>query len=472
MEKSFFVPIEGPSIEFERHLNVDDNSRIFLSGRFGIGKSTFIKDFFNKHFKEKRIINLSPINYQVSNNEDVFEYIKYDILFQLIENNNLKLNEDINDKIIFYEYLKNQGLKDGYNVSLNFLSALPKIGHAFKGIEGITNFLKSYENFKSKNKNNDRSEILKFINQIETKGIKEFDFISEIINNTIENGDYFLIIDDLDRIDPEHIFRLLNIFSSHFNIKRNENKFGFEKIILIGDINNIESIYYHRYGNSADISGYLDKFYSDSVFYFSNDDAIISNVGKFLKQYGQNNKELSKSLKHIDVELAVIISDLIRNKSFTIRKFWLGIKNFKNKVDLDYIYIKAYENRTIPASQFIVIHLYVILENLFGFNSRELERALKNSAFTNKKQRIYERLIDELILLDPNIKFFSSNNQSITLEGMNIEIEEILDYWYINESNRKILKFKEGYKKNELINNFYQYFYEGYLNYKNKVYNS
>ena len=55
---------------------------------------------------------------------------------------------------------------------------------------------------------------------------------------------------------------------------------------------------------------------------------------------------------------------------------------------------------------------------------------------------------------------------------MNIEIEEILDYWYINESNRQILKFKEGYKKNELINNFYQYFYEGYLNYKNKVYNS
>jgi len=66
------------------------------------------------------------------------------------------------------------------------------------------------------------------LNKVKTK-ISEFlkkhntesDIISEIIKAKIqkskEKRESVLILDDLDRIDPEHIFRILNIFSAHFD---------------------------------------------------------------------------------------------------------------------------------------------------------------------------------------------------------------------------------------------------------------
>ena len=61
-----------------------------------------------------------------------------------------------------------------------------------------------------------------------TSNIFEYNFITQLINTTLENHkkvkeskddkyENVLIIDDLDRIDPEHIFRILNILSVHNN---------------------------------------------------------------------------------------------------------------------------------------------------------------------------------------------------------------------------------------------------------------
>lgn len=46
-----------------------------------------------------------------------------------------------------------------------------------------------------------------------------------------------LIIEDLDRIDPTHLFRIMNVLSSqvdnpYYSEVPNSNKFGFDKIIL------------------------------------------------------------------------------------------------------------------------------------------------------------------------------------------------------------------------------------------------
>ena len=49
----------------------------------------------------------------------------------------------------------------------------------------------------------------------------------------------FLIIDDFERIDPEHIFRILNVFSSHMEGDEN-NILGFDHVIIVGDIENIK----------------------------------------------------------------------------------------------------------------------------------------------------------------------------------------------------------------------------------------
>src|SRR5690606_21895589 len=73
---------------------------------------------------------------------------------------------------------------------------------------------------------------------------------------------------------PEHIFRLFNVFSVHFNQHYETNKFGFDKIIFVCDINNIKNIYHHKYGNNVDFVGYIDKFYSYLPFDFDNSQFI------------------------------------------------------------------------------------------------------------------------------------------------------------------------------------------------------
>src|SRR5690606_11957375 len=82
-----------------------------------------------------------------------------------------------------------------------------------------------------------------------------------------------LIIDDLDRIDPEHIFRILNVFGAHFENGQFEsfssytcNKFNFDKVILVCDINNIRNIFHSKYGTATDFAGYIDKFYTHEIF--------------------------------------------------------------------------------------------------------------------------------------------------------------------------------------------------------------
>ncbi len=79
-----------------------------------------------------------------------------------------------------------------------------------------------------------------------------------------------LIIDDLDRIDPEHIFRILNVFSAQVDLEnKGKHKLGFDKVILICDIHNIRNIFHHRYGSHTDFSGYIDKFYSTEIFEYN-----------------------------------------------------------------------------------------------------------------------------------------------------------------------------------------------------------
>ncbi len=81
--------------------------------------------------------------------------------------------------------------------------------------------------------------------------------------------------DDFDRIDPEHVFRILNIFAAYFddnlyNGKGKLNKFGFDKIIIVCDYNNLKSIFHHKYGSKTDFGGYINQFYSKKPFEVKN----------------------------------------------------------------------------------------------------------------------------------------------------------------------------------------------------------
>ena len=77
-----FIPLDKEFVRFREHLNIAP--RVVFSAKFGDGKTTFLKKMKEHEvMKDYHFFTLHPINYSVSKNEDVFEYIKRDILLQL-----------------------------------------------------------------------------------------------------------------------------------------------------------------------------------------------------------------------------------------------------------------------------------------------------------------------------------------------------------------------------------------------------
>lgn len=94
-----------------------------------------------------------------------------------------------------------------------------------------------------------------------------------------------LIVDDIDRLDPDEIFRLFNIFSLNFGKDPIQNKFGFDRVIFVCDIANIKEIYLHKYGKRVDFEGYIDKFYSVSPYKFDTNQFLIKLTSDFIRSF-------------------------------------------------------------------------------------------------------------------------------------------------------------------------------------------
>ena len=279
--------IEEAADRFQNHLDEKNNFRIIFSGKYGIGKSYFLNNFFDTRQEQYNKFLISPVNYAVSSNEDIFELIKVDLIMQLFERGMIKKESKVkiskSDKIQWFA--SNQPL----HFFKFFSTAIKKI--SYSGIEIETDFLKAFIELKEsydkytkkleKEMNTDQENFESFLNSFsETTGnIYESNFITQLINEKLGQAreskkENILIIDDLDRIDPDHIFRIFNILSAHNNFFGEKNKFSFDKIILVCDIENIRRIFEHRYGKEVDFEGYTDKFYSTKIFKYSNTDAV------------------------------------------------------------------------------------------------------------------------------------------------------------------------------------------------------
>lgn len=294
---------EAVNKQFESHLSVPNNSRIIFSGKFGHGKTTFLKEFFKEENKDViyKPIFLYPVNYSVATNEDIFEYIKYDILIEML-NKDYKFNH-IN--VDFWESVPFYIAKHPDKIVSLLLTMIPKVG---KQVGAIFNHLVKLRDALNENYINSKKDISEFeqiryfLSEIEKQkgSLYEGDIITNLINSSIstikkeENDDAdnllpktesVLVIDDLDRIDPEHIFRILNIFAAHFDsASSNVNKFGFDKVIIVCDIENIRNIFKAKYGIDTDFNGYIDKFYSHKVFNYDIKDGFLRYLYGMLKQ--------------------------------------------------------------------------------------------------------------------------------------------------------------------------------------------
>ena len=290
--------------EFDKHLNLDGNYRIIFSGRFGIGKTTFLKHFFDmpKNKEKYRAIHLFPVNYSVAENADIFEYIKYDVVAHLLSKSSDKeidLDQVDIPRRLAYPHLLSQTRRtiDVIAPLLHFFGPTGKV------FDGYKRLFEKLEEERKEAGTDDKTALINFLKEAQNQpgSPYEQDFYSQLINELLDkwkgieeevddskNGiETVLIVDDLDRVDPQHIFRLLNVFAAHFDTKLgdNYNKFRFDKVIFVCDEANIRSIFRHYYGIKADFNGYLDKFYSKEIYPFRIREDVLNKLPVWIDEF-------------------------------------------------------------------------------------------------------------------------------------------------------------------------------------------
>lgn len=370
------LSIKEESKRFKDHLLIEGNERIIFSGIFGIGKTYFIDNFFEQEDENFISIKLNPVNYSVSPNQDIFELIKFDIGYQLFSKN------PEFEKIEFGKvFSSSYYLVENYKKVISLLiKNLSKLDHRIDAIAKSTVELgEEINKFKNEIEKDEEKELKDFLdyfkNQIGT--FREENSITELINNLVETlkinnpgKKIVLVIDDLDRIDPEHIFRIMNVFSAHFDFYdfKNENKFGFDNVVLICDITNIRGIFHNKYGTNIDFSGYIDKFYSNEIFYYDFVSVINNNIDKFLSSIKIDDNRifthLQSSSNYYKDELIFLLRHMVAANSISMRAL---INFLKSKVILDSYAIKSYTSADYFRSDSTPILIVLqILEKIVG----------------------------------------------------------------------------------------------------------
>lgn len=289
MEEKFLIPIDDAIVAFRHHLDAHD--RTILSARFGDGKS-----FFLSHFMEDEdvaecytFLSIFPVNYQVIENRDIFDLIKRDILLQMLLRGVIETEVKITNDVALALYLQCQP----FSFAESFLPLLSELAMNEDAAKAAAVALAGKKFFKSIKQKIDKikdqgrdSQLEAFLNAVEKNPVVGQDAISSIIQQCLQqykekhpNKRVVLVIEDLDRIDPAHLFRILNIFSAHIDfcyrlgVQPDEtlvgNKFGLDKVIFVMDYRNVQRIYSHFYGEGANFEGYIEKFCSSNHFTYS-----------------------------------------------------------------------------------------------------------------------------------------------------------------------------------------------------------
>jgi len=336
---NYLIPIQDVEKTFSDFMDGEPKEKIFFSGKFGIGKTFFLRQYFETNKDKFETFHLFPINYQINSNEDIIKLLKYDILIELLNKPDFKFEESNNKKDIklFFSFLQEKKsingfltsvlsyIEDGASLSGNpAVSVIGKLGRPLKDILVLD---KEFQEYKKENQD---EEIINDFLQTVAKDNSITDYVSYFIKNTIQEfkkeKKSVLILDDIDRIDPEHLFRILNIFSAHFE-DNESNKFGFDHVVIVGDIKNIKSIFEHKYGKGADFDGYFNKFFSAKPFYLNNKNVIIEHIPKLLKQIKSEDdlKQAMGESGYIQLFLSQVLIQAFSLNEINLRQIYAPI---------------------------------------------------------------------------------------------------------------------------------------------------
>lgn len=103
------IPIDSEVTTFSEYLN--NNCRGILSARFGDEKSFFLNEVKKQLSDKYLFLTIYPINYQVAENKDIFEYIKRDILLQILMTSEIDFSDEKYGFSLKVPGIKNRGIK-------------------------------------------------------------------------------------------------------------------------------------------------------------------------------------------------------------------------------------------------------------------------------------------------------------------------------------------------------------------------
>lgn len=387
--------------DFRDFLNSEVNERILFSGKFGTGKTTYLTEFFERFKNNYNLFHLYPLSYSVSPNEDVFELIKFDLLLQLYNKSGIELDKEEIENILIY-YARFVDSIKLWPILLVLIENAGKVGKSISSL--IEEIKKNYQDYQ-KELENEEKVITEYLISFESKAghPRELDLISHLIQSLLERikTGYeckkmnVLIIDDLDRLDPEHIFRLFNVFSINFGSDKTQNKFHFDKIIFVCDIENIKHMFYHKYGPQVDFAGYIDKFYSTDPYNFDNKKLIVERAKEIQNKIKLHFPFCNTEDQDVEYLRSLIQYCLIKliEKGYTNLRSLLNVDSLnipKGKIFLEY---GTFEIEHMPLT-----HIFKIIETYTGGNQFALRALTELSAdadFRNSKY-LYPQEFEEL----------------------------------------------------------------------------
>lgn len=285
-----YIPVDDAMQRFEDHLLSHD--RVVLSAKFGDGKTFFLKKFKEKCMMDAEspfeLITLYPVNYQVLGNKDIFELIKHDVLLQILQAGIIDVKYEITDRMAFEFYVQSHfcTVEESFFEMLKSCGADDMVTKGFLAFKSV-NWLKSLKDKVGEFKKEiDQTAFLdNYLSTFDENSVYENDIITKIIRDNIKayqekNGKrVVLVIEDMDRLDPAHLFRIMNVFSAHMDYGYRSmqpiesslvgNKFGVSNVVFVMHEKNTEALFHHFYGECADYDGYMSKFYNKDIFRFS-----------------------------------------------------------------------------------------------------------------------------------------------------------------------------------------------------------
>lgn len=372
----FDIPLDHVITAFDEHLQA--HPRTIFSAPFGEGKSYFLNQFKqNTEMQEKYLcLTVYPVNYQVAENADIFELIKRDILMQLIYNDVIPADYDIPDTLLMQFFILNYKM-DIVSYILDGIASIPitNIKNIAQSIKSVITFKErissKYSDFKKKF--NKADSIIDFIDKTDRHFIYESDFITSIIKDCIEqyrnrtNKQVILVFEDMDRIDPAHLFRILNVLSAQVDysykygvspdVLNGANKFGVDNIVVVLDYWNAKHLFAHLYGEDVKFSAYISKFLYSTPFKFS-----ISDIRKdYIYNYIYETTKIDKTL----IELILPYDSLLCYK--TIREISAAITDVNIAIREIPLY-KQLMNNSIELN-LAPLQLLIILQRLSDINT-------------------------------------------------------------------------------------------------------